>query len=325
MRDGLPLTPEHVRLAYRLFLGRDPENDDVIEWHIQKSGSLQALRRSFLFNSEFQSLLMSEVSLFPVGLHLDVEEFDVQVSASPAQLAEMLKRTADVWRSLGQTEPHWSVLTDSAFLASNIAETKREFYRSGRGQIARVGALLHRNGLEYPKNGTCLDFGCGVGRLTLALGPRCGSVMGVDVSEGHLRLAEEQRIQDNARNVSFSNIRAVEDIDALPTFDMLLTLIVLQHNPPPIIRTILDRLLSRLNAGGIAVFQVPTFRADYRFSVSKYLAGPPSTDMEMHPLPQRHIHDLLDQHSCRLIEVRDDALAWRRDMVSQTFLVKKTP
>jgi 2-polyprenyl-3-methyl-5-hydroxy-6-metoxy-1,4-benzoquinol methylase len=325
------LTVDDVVACYRALLGRDPESPDAVAAHLH-APTMRTLLQTILVSDEFQAKVrsgefrrMHEPPRLgcPVGLHLDVDKVDVEVSASTEQLAAMMQRTASVWRTLGATEPHWSVITDSAYKAASIESTKAAFYQSGREHVAAIGALLHRNGLDFPGNGTCLDFGCGVGRLSLALAAHCGSVIGVDVSEAHLEHARIQQQKDRCRNATFSAVTSIEGINQLPPCDMLVSLIVLQHNPPPIIHAILDRLLSRLNPQGIAVFQVPTFIAGYRFSAAEYLARPASPLMEMHPLPQRHIFQLLDRHQCDVIEVREDNMAaGLREIVSQTFLAK---
>lgn len=40
------------------------------------------------------------------------------------------------WRKLGETEPHWSVLTDPAYAADRIGDTERDFFDTGRGMLS---------------------------------------------------------------------------------------------------------------------------------------------------------------------------------------------
>jgi hypothetical protein len=46
---------------------------------------------------------------------------------------------------------------------------------------------------------------------------------------------------------------------SLPKVDAVVTLIVLQHNPPPVIKLILRSLLDALKQGGVAYFQLLTY------------------------------------------------------------------
>ena len=75
----------------------------------------------------------------------------------------MFERTAE----LGKSEPYFSVITNEQFKSVSIEQTRKDFYGTGISHINTLRAMLLRNGLNFPTNGTALDFGCGVGRLTL--------------------------------------------------------------------------------------------------------------------------------------------------------------
>lgn len=55
----------------------------------------------------------------------------------------------------------------------------------------------------------------------------------------------------------------------LEAFDLWSSRVVLQHNPPPIVAAILRKMLWRQNPGGLAIFQLPTYRRDYNFKISE--------------------------------------------------------
>ena len=98
---------------------------------------------------------------------------------------------------------------------------------------------------------------------------------------------------------------------------------MLQHNPPPVIASILDKLLGRLRPGGIAFFQVPTFQPGYRFSVADYLADSESGKrMEMHVLPQPYVFQIGLRNDCEPVEVSPDSLTGS-NFTSNTFLLRK--
>ena len=103
-------------------------------------------------------------------------------------------------------------------------------------------------------------------------------------------------------------------------------MIVLQHNPPPIIRLIVGEFLRALKPGGVAFFQVPTYRAGYRFSLEAYLRNEAARHemMEMHVLPQRVIFDVARQEGGQVLEVIEDGMTGMRSKeVSNTFLIRK--
>src|SRR5262249_53895146 len=148
---------------------------------------------------------------------------------------------------------------------------------------------LARNGLTLPQGGTCIELGCGVGRITRWLAPLFEKVVALDVSPGHLALAKEY-VGRHARNVEFRQLRGIEDIDRLPPADAFYTFLVLQHNPPPVIAAILDRMFARLATPAIAWVHLPTFIPDYHFDAEAYLAErEDQLDMEMHMLPQKDV------------------------------------
>ncbi|NSZ63475.1 class I SAM-dependent methyltransferase [Agrobacterium tumefaciens] len=318
MDENNPPSREDVEACYRVLLGREPENEDAINWHLRNK-TLKDLLRSFVKGAEFES----RFGIFRTGMYLDATEQNVEVDASSDQMKELLERTAITWGELGFNEPHWSVLTDEAFKRGNISANKDAFYQTGVDEIQRVRALLNRNGIDFNKAWTALDFGCGVGRLSSALADHVGHVHGVDISRGHIRSAKYYMDNLGKENVSFIQIQTVEAVEDLPKVDMLLSLIVLQHNSPPVINAILIRLLKCLNPGGVAVFQIPVYRFNYQFSVERYLATLRSLNMEMHTLPPRNIFKAISDAQCDVLEVREDLHAYMHDIISQTFLVQR--
>jgi 2-polyprenyl-3-methyl-5-hydroxy-6-metoxy-1,4-benzoquinol methylase len=304
--------------AYRVMLGREPESPEAINFHRQ-APDVATLRKRIASSAEFQQVN----GAFLIGQHLNEERCGVDVSATPEQLASLFERTAQDWRGLGATEPFWSVITDPSFTREAIDQNRESFYATGADEIRRLGSLLRRNGFDFPR-GHALDFGCGVGRLSLALAAHVDTIIGVDVSEAHLSHARDRQKSVGIVNAQFKAIADPRDIDSLPPADFLISLIVLQHNPPPIIKVLLGRLLALLKQGGLAVFQVPVFKAGYSFAVDAYLGSPSSGDMEMHVLPQREVHAVLRDNGVEVIEIREDTSAWNSQTVSQTFLVRKT-
>ncbi len=74
----------------------------------------------------------------------------------------------------------------------------------------------------------------------------------------------------------------------------------------------------------MAFFQVPTYKAGYRFCIDDYLDLTNVTDMEMHYFPQAALLDLVAEQGCRVLEIReDDAIGLSITAVSNTLLVQK--
>lgn len=93
-----------------------------------------------------------------------------------------------------------------------------------------------------------MDFGCGVGRITLPLTRIAKEVLAVDLSDG--MLAEAKR---NAPAARFA-----KQLDS--TFDLIHSTHVLQHNKRSDGKALLARLIDSLNPGGVAVIQFPYYR-----------------------------------------------------------------
>jgi SAM-dependent methyltransferase len=235
-----------------------------------------------------------------------------------------LSRVEHTWTTLGDRDPYWSVLTDDAFKLGNVEKNEDLFWGSGKHDVLRMCRWMQRNGIHRP-GARCLEYGCGMGRMSGWLVQEFGSLIACDISEAHLRLARRAASLRGDRGIQFLRISKLTDLDELPPFDILFSIIVLQHNPPPVIAYLIDRLLHRLEPGGIAYFQVPTFQAGYRFSVEEYLAPDSGCgqSMEMHALPQRNVFQIAARNGCEAIEVSPDNMTGSLDFVSTTFLLRK--
>jgi len=317
---GAGVTRDDVVHAYRLLLGREPESEAVIAEKMQLP-DIAALRRAFLASDEFKYVACQSAWVC-VGDNLAATPLQVETEADPDTLRRILDRIAVAWREYGESEPFWSVSTNEQFRAGSAAAHLESLYASGQATADSVMAALCRNGAAIERIEHCLDFGCGVGRITLALAQRFRKVSGLDISEGHLREARKRAASRGIRNASFRAYSSLDEIASLPSYDLLVSFIVLQHNPPPVIRETLRRLLARLNPNGYAVFQVPIYIRDYQFSVREYLSSE-QPQMEMNALPQPDVHTTLREAGCILLEVREDLWVAHPGMVSQTFIVKK--
>ena len=84
----------------------------------------------------------------------------------------------------------------------------------------------------------------------------------------------------------------------------------------------LRKLLARVRPGGAALFQVPTYIANYAFVPKTYLAED-QPQMEMNALPQRDVFRIAADADFVPLEVREDLSAGHPDIVSQTFLFRR--
>lgn len=316
----MTVSREDAIYAYRMILGREPESEAVIEATMGVD-SLAQLRQVFFNSGEFRT---KNSTVFgggvPVGRFFGEPRADIDIDCTPEQLKQMFDRIASAWQAFGETEPHWSVLTQDEYRQDNLAASIDLFYRSGRRDVDAFFNFLRRAAIptSFAK---ALDFGCGVGRLTLGLAQFAEQVVGVDISPPHLRLAAERAREEGIDNVAFEAIGSVDELNRYRGFDLVLSLIVLQHNPPPVMAALYARLLAALAPNGVAIVQIPTFIKDQTFSSAEYLASE-QPQMEMNFLPQAVIYRLIDEADCRVIEVREDATTGDAAL-SHTFVVQK--
>jgi trans-aconitate methyltransferase len=246
--------------------------------------------------------------------------------ASPAELQKLFAHIQATWQWLGETEPHWSVLTSSEFKQDQLAASHDAFYASGQHCLKLLEAALARCGVDWQRLARGIEYGCGVGRVTQWLSGRLRTVHAFDISSAHLRIAREHLSSRGCTNVEYHHVRKLDDLSALPKVDLVYSCIVLQHNPPPVIEAMLERLLGALDPGGVGYFQLPSYMQRYDFELSKYLAHASTVrEVEMHALPQRRVFQLARDAGCDVLEVLDDD-TWTgmgHHNLSNVFVVQK--
>lgn len=111
----------------------------------------------------------------------------------------------------------------------------------------------------HPRGGTCVEVGCGPGRMTGALAERFDRVLALDVSPAML---EQARAHVTAANVTFlavpgDRLEGVEDRSA----DAVVCYLVLQHLPSgEVVRAYLREFARVLAPQGEAYIQVPVLQ-----------------------------------------------------------------
>ncbi len=298
------ITPEMVRACYRVLLSREPENEEVLRQGA-KTPNLEALLLNFVGSLEYQTKLLDFGRIIR-AMHTDVSRH-IDYEVSNEQLAACFTRIRREWTALGEAEPYWSVITDETLRQRNLNDKALDaFFASGSAVVSRLQNVLTRTGRVLPKK-HCLEFGCGTGRVTRHLARLFESVTAIDVSPGNLGLARANLREAGISNVSFQLLEAPEELLSLAEYDFLFSIIVLQHNPPPLQSFILDKLLARIRPGGAAFVQIPTHTPSYSFDIDAYLKTA-SPGLEMHVLPMHVVFEKLDQHEMVPVEVLMDDL-----------------
>ena len=319
------ISREEVLWCYRNLLGREPESDATVRSHLD-STSFRALVKAFVRSPEFmgKQARVGQPSINQGFFHaLDLQKNEVDVVASSEQLAACIAKIKAAWSHLGEVRPHFSVLTDDQFLPENLGGSIDKIWESGEEEAATAQRILDHHGFSDSSGKTCVEYGCGVGRVTMGFARRFARVHGYDISPGHLRHARERALELHVRNVTFHQCAGSVPED-LQSCDFFYSRIVFQHNPPPLAAELIKAALRSLRPDGIAIFQIPTYRIGYRFKLAEWLAAEQPLDMEMHCLPQQHVFELIAGERCLPLEVREDNSTGAPErFISNTFVVRK--
>lgn len=164
-----------------------------------------------------------------------------------------LEEVQRAWDEAARRDPLWAVLTVPG-KEQNRWEPE-EFFRTGVEEIAALLEQIRELGLTMPRR-RALDFGCGPGRLTQALGDHFTEVDGVDISQGMINLAGTfNRHGSRCRyHVNSSDTLAIFPDGA---FDLIYSNITLQHVEPRYARNYIREFIRVISPEGLIVFQLP--------------------------------------------------------------------
>jgi trans-aconitate methyltransferase len=166
----------------------------------------------------------------------------------------LLNRDTDrQWEKFGRDDPYYGVYTDDKYRRTNLTEqAKQDFFASGREHVAHILEKIRESVDSRYSIRTALDFGCGVGRVTIALAEVAETVTGIDVSESMLNEARKNCRSSGTTNVSF--VRSDDKLSLVSgRYNFLHSYVVFQHIPVSRGKRIFARLLDRLEDGGVGV------------------------------------------------------------------------
>ncbi|MBS7807928.1 class I SAM-dependent methyltransferase [Variovorax sp. PCZ-1] len=157
------------------------------------------------------------------------------------------------WEKFGRDDPYYGVLNHKKYLTENLtSENKEEFFQAGTGYIDHVFANIRKHIDPAFTVHQALDFGCGVGRLTVPLAKLAQEVTGADVSDSMLSEARK-----NCESQSIVNANFIKSDDHLSSitgqYNFILSHIVFQHIPTERGEQIFQALLQRLDENGVGV------------------------------------------------------------------------
>lgn len=164
-----------------------------------------------------------------------------------------------LWEDYGANEAYYAVVTLDKFRKDNLGETaKEEFFQMGRDHVTRIFREIEDGFAMKFAPRRALDYGCGVGRILVALAEKCEQVVGVDISHAMLDETRKNCKQRDITNVELQD--ASEFIGAASeSYDFVHSFIVLQHIDPKIGNELIRTMTKRLSAGGIGMLHATFF------------------------------------------------------------------
>ncbi|MHC4846875.1 MAG: class I SAM-dependent methyltransferase [Planctomycetota bacterium] len=228
-------------------------------------------------------------------------------SRPPAELRRLIR----TWDELGKSDPLWAVLSNPDKRGGRW--DLEQFMETGREEVAAVvaHARSHRPELGMRR---ALDFGCGVGRLSVALAEHFEEVDGVDISPSMIARAQAT---NGAPGRCRYHLNQVGDLRLFDDgrFDLVYSNITLQHMPPALAGDYIAELCRVLAPEGLLIFQMPSeLRIRWvrrvllpaRLFWQRRVRGLPGMDMFV--LPSERVRALVEAAGCRVLcAERDDS------------------
>ena len=165
-----------------------------------------------------------------------------------------LKHVQKTYEDYGNDDPLYAVLSRKDAKGNNWDVD--EFMTTGRQEIAEAMKHIAKLGVEVNK-GRALDFGCGVGRLTLALCEEFHEVVGVDISYSMIEIAKSYNVFGDRCGYRVNTTDDLAQFDD-NSFDFVYSNISLQHIPPEASSKYIAEFFRILRPGGVGVFQIPS-------------------------------------------------------------------
>jgi SAM-dependent methyltransferase len=159
-----------------------------------------------------------------------------------------LERT---WETLAQDDPMWAICTDPTRAGGRWKVS--EFMETGEMEISAVVSHILSLGVQLDFSETALDFGCGVGRLTQALGRRFKKCIGVDISRTMIDKAVS--LNQIPQKCEFLVNRSPSLEFETESFAFVYSNIVLQHISPRYAKRYIQEFVRILRPRGVLAFQ----------------------------------------------------------------------
>jgi len=154
---------------------------------------------------------------------------------------------------------YWNVLARKNALESILTATSNwdanEFFATGRAHVARIMQEVESRAPELRRT-AALDFGCGVGRVTVPFAAYFNKVVGVDIAPAMIAQARRMHADQPQCRFVVNRGRHLRGFRS-GEFDLVHATLVLQHIPPAFARQNISELIRVTARTGVTVFQMP--------------------------------------------------------------------
>lgn len=223
-----------------------------------------------------------------------------------------ISRQKNTWVHLGVKDPLWAVLTWDD--KKNGKWDTKEFFGTGEHDAKRLIEKLKSLDVSEINQKVILDFGCGVGRQAQSFANYFSRVVGVDISQPMIDMANRyNRFQKTCQYIANTedNLRVFSD----SSFDVVYSDMVLQHNRPALIRNYINEFMRVARPGGIIVFQLPAdTKKDLRgrilhyapvwlMNVARMIKNRSLTVMDMYWMDSEEVTQIVESQGGHILEI----------------------
>jgi len=245
-------------------------------------------------------------------------------------LTRYLQKLKRNWNKLANEDALWAILSDPT--KKHNKWKLNEFIETGEKEIFDLFKDLESLNLKVNYR-RCLDFGCGVGRLTQALGKFFDESIGVDISEKMIEIAKDYNPRANCR--FFVNDDENLGLFSDGYFDFIYSNITFQHIYPTYALAYLRACLKKLTIGSVMVFQIATkekanlrsyLKNTFPYLLKAYrlikglVCADLSNKIEMYFINPQDIEQVVKQEKAEIIDRIDEETS---KVVSSRFFVKR--
>ena len=212
----------------------------------------------------------------------------------------------------GLRDPLWAIATVPG-KKGNLWDTEA-FFQTGTLFIDEVMDVI--DGLEIDlRRRSALDFGCGVGRLTQPLAEHFDHVVGVDIANSMIDLANSFNRKENRCRYVLNQLADLSYFDN-EMFDFVFSHITLQHMEPRYATVYVREFARVLAPGGLTLFQIPTERISIDPMMRRHADNdntnrlePGDPPMEMHGVLRQEVEHTLTTNGLVLLDVSENRSA----------------